>query len=181
MLTWIKVADNISVSVHHYCLCCKSLAQFFLVDFCFELMHRGIIASHSIQRVKKPHSLISNYFDTSVLNTLRSRVAIITCVPYCICIIQEFRMEPCNFQVWLNNVDLSVKTQTNMMECFLKVKGEDTVAEEGGDRLPFRQREVGTWINMRKMALFLTRTINKKIKTRTYEHSQHWQIDKCLY
>lgn len=54
-----------------------------------------------------------------------------------------------------------VTTQTNMMECFLKVKGEDTVVEEGGDRWPFRQREVGTWINMRKMALFLTRTINK--------------------
>lgn len=70
-------------------------------------------------------------------------------------------MEPCNFQVWLNNVDLSVTTQTNMMECFLKVKGEDTVAKEGGDRWPFRQREVGTWINMRKKALFLTRTINR--------------------
>ncbi len=55
----------------------------------------------------------------------------------------------------------SATTQTNMMECFLKVKGEDKVAEEGGDRLAFHQREVGTWINMRKMALFLTRTINK--------------------
>ncbi len=152
MLTWIKVADTIFVSVRHYCLFYKSLAQFFLVDFCFGWCTGG---------VRELHSFFSNYFDTSVLNTLRSRVAIITCIPYCICIIQEFGIELCNFQVWLNNVDFSATTQTNMMECFLKVKGEDKVAEEGGDRWRFHQREVGTWINMRKMALFLTRTINK--------------------